>query len=235
MNKYGFRIYIPFAGNPGLLNKCITSIIPQMKEWSSWDGKKIVVINNSMKPLLPLLEHPEEVEIWELPFELTQAQEYNWMNAIVIKEGQPFCLNTHTDTVLLPRAIETAIEKYEEIKGTKWYAYGVGGSVFVAFNPQFFIEEDVWNDPFLFPFYYMDNHMGRVAKFRGWADYTVMKEYPLVEHVRSHTLEDDPIFRRKNSIAFKYHGGIYAEIWGGLPGKETINDPYASGTLPRKE
>lgn len=238
---YRYRIYIPFARDTVLLNKCINSIYPQMNEHSSYEGKKIVVMNNSGKPLDGLLEHPEEVDIWELPFELMHAQQMNWMFKDSLKEGYPFTLTTHTDSELMPGAIKAMLDEYEVVKGTKWYAFGIGGPIFVAFNPQFFVEENIWYDAFLFPFYYMDNHMGRLAKLRGWSDHCVNigaypdPAVPLVKHVSSHFLKSDPIFAKKNSIAFSAHGQIYKAIWGGLPGAETINDPYASGTLPRKE
>jgi hypothetical protein len=92
----------------------------------------------------------------------------------------------------------------------------------------------------------MDNHMGRIAKLRGWSDCMVARDVSipmtgyqdvpaLIKHVSSHYLKDNSIFRIKNDICFKYHGYIYADIWGGLPGSETNFDPYACGTLPRNE
>jgi hypothetical protein len=231
-----FRMYIAFAGNVILLNKAIASIIPQINEFSTWEGKKIVIINNSMKPIEGL-EHPEAVEIWQLPFELTHAQECNWMIRDCYDTDQPFCLSTHTDSELLPGAMKVIVDEYAIIKDTKWYARGIGSPVFVAYNPKFFVEENVWFDPFLLPFYYMDNHVGRVAMLRGWSDKCVMGEptTQLLKHVSSHVLKEDPIFRKKNNIAYKSHGDIYAAIWGGRPGAETVTDPYASGTLPKKE
>lgn len=236
---YRFRMYIPFARDVDLLNKCINSIYPQMREYSVYEGKPIVVMNNSGKSIDGLLEHPEEVDVWELPFELMHAQQMNWMFKDTLKEGYPFTLTTHTDSELMPGAIKAMLNEYERIKDTKWYAFGIGGPIFVAFNPQFFVQENIWYDAFLFPFYYMDNHMGRLAKLRGWSDHAVFigesPDVPLVKHVSSHFLKTDPIFCKKNSIAFPAHGLIYKTIWGGLPGSETVTDPYANGTLPKKE
>jgi len=56
----------------------------------------------------------------------------------------------------------------------------------------------------------------------------------ILEHKSSHYLKEDPIFHRKNDIAFNNQGRTYAMIWGGLPGAEINTDPYANGTLPRK-
>ena len=234
---YNFRMYIPFGRNMDLLNKCIESIAPQIEEFSSYEGKKIVVINNSMKPIADKIVHADKVDIWELPFELVHAQEANWMIRDTYDKGLDFCATTHTDSELLPGAMATLIKGYDGVKGTKWYAMGIGSPIFVAFNPHFFVEENVWFDPFLFPFYYMDNHMGRIARFRGWSDTLVEgpPTTPLLKHVGSHILHEDPVFARKNNLAFPQQGVIYANIWGGLPGHETICDAYASGTLPRKE
>jgi hypothetical protein len=157
---------------------------------------------------------------------------------------QPFCLNTHTDTELLEGAIETAVLEYERIAGTRWYARGLGSAVYVMYNPVFFETENVWFDSFLFPFYYMDNHMGRIAMLRGWSDCLVPRdtsipmtgyteEPALIKHVSSHFLKDNPIFAAKNAVAFGPHGQTYVNIWGGLPGAETSMDPYARGTLKR--
>jgi hypothetical protein len=214
--------------------------------FTSSPGRKIVIINNSGDDNLGMkIEHREKVDVWQLPFELTHCQEYNWMIKACLEENELMCLSTHTDTELLPGAVETAAKACERVLGTKWYAYGIGGAQFVAYNPRFFQEENVWFDPFLFPFYFMDNHMGRIAKLRGWSDFLVMgepvtspmtgfQETPqLIKHVSSHYLKENPIFCKKNNIAFKYHQQIYAEIWGGVVGSEKSTDPWASGTLPK--
>jgi len=235
---YNFRLYIPFARNLDLLNKCIESVVPQIHEFSSYVGKKIVVINNSGVHIdaEKELKYPNDVDVWELPFELTHAQEANWMIKDTATQGLDFCATTHTDSELLPGAMETLIKGYDGVKGTKWYAMGIGSPIFVAFNHRFFIEENVWFDPFLLPFYYMDNHMGRIARLRGWSDTLVEgpPTTPLLKHVSSHVLKEDAVFRSKNNVAFPAHGQIYKAIWGGMPGQEIINDPYANGTLPRK-
>jgi hypothetical protein len=231
---YNFRIYIPFGGNVDLLNKAITSIIPQIKEHSSYKGAKIVVINNSGESINQSI--PQEVEIWELPFELTHAQEANWVLKDAIQGQQSFCLMTHTDVILLPGAMDKLFIEYEKIKNTKWYVVGVGAPAFLAYNLNFFIEEDVWHDPFLFPFYFMDDHMERIAVLRGWESYLPHTHDPsILTHVISHTIKENAIFKKKNDIAFLYHEAIYCEIWGGLPGEETVMDIYANGILPIKE
>lgn len=233
--KHPFRVYIPFAMNEDLLTACINSLVPQLEEFSSWDGKKIVVIDNSKEGLKGTV-HPDQVDIWRLPFELSHADEGNWMIRDALNSGQPFCMTIHTDAELLPGAMEWLLKKYEEIAGTKWAVAMSphGGHIFCIYNVEYFKEEDIWFDPFLFPFYFMDNHMGRLMTLRGWSQHLADNPESLVKHKSSHFLHEDPIFCRKNNIAFKYHGAIYAEIWGGGPGAEKLEDPYANGTLPRK-
>lgn len=232
-----FRCYIPFARNIGLLNAAINSVIPQIEEYSTFPGKKIVVVNDSEGPIDHLIERMDAVEIYELPYRLkmSHALQCNWMIRDAIASCQPFCMSLHSDAELLPGAMKDMLGKYEQIKDSKWgMAFGAhGGHIFCISNLEFFQRENVWYDPFLFPFYYMDNHMYRIMNLRGWVSHTTDTPVQLVEHVSSHYLKEDDIFRRKNDIAFGAHGAIYARIWGGLPGAETSIDPYASGTLTR--
>jgi hypothetical protein len=244
--KYNFRVYIPFAENIPLLNECIDSLIPQLQEFSEWGelndtwmgSKKIVVINNSPdNSISHLLHHTEAVDVWRLPFVLSHADEGNWMIADALNSGQPFCMTIHTDASLLPGAMEWLLKKYEDVKDSKWSVLMSphGGHIFCAYNVEFFKQEQVWFDPFLFPFYFMDNHMGRIMMLRGWKEYLADNPTRLVNHKSSHFLKENPIFCQKNNIAFKHHGAIYSEIWQGPPGHERSADIYANGTLPKKD
>jgi hypothetical protein len=229
-----FRIYIPFGQDIDLLNKAISSVVPQIKILSSFEGKKVVVINNSGKPIDALIAYPEEVEIKELPFELVHAQEANWMISMAIDNGEPFCMTTHTDSELLPGAMSCILDKYEQIKSTRWSVVGtvLWHTVFALYNVEFFETEQVWHDPMLFPFYYMDNHMGRLMTLRGWPGYIADSQGPIILHKRSHMIAGNAVYARKNSLVFAEASQIYAAIWGGVPGAETSSDIYANGTLP---
>lgn len=237
MNR-NFRIYISFARNMELLNKCIASIVPQINEHSTWQGKKIVVINDSQTDITGQYVFPEEVEVFEFPYRIKVSPAV--MGDYVVKDahftGQPFAMTLHTDAELLPGAMEDLLKKYDEVADQKWGMIfgGAGWQVFALYNPRFFFEEDIWHDPYLFPFYYQDNHLYRLMMLRGWQQYASDSPVPTIIHKSSHYLKEDPIFRRKNDIAFPAHGAIYAAIWGGLPGYERSNDKYANGTIPRK-
>lgn len=236
MNR-NFQLYIPYACNIEALNRAINSSLPQMKEWSTWEGKKIVVLNDTPNPINHLIEHIEEVEIFEFPYriKMTHAQQGNWMIQDAYHKNQPICLTIHSDAEMLPGAIQDMIERLEPVYHTKWGVQfgGAGWCVFAAYNPRFFIEEDIWWDPFLFPFYYMDNHMLRLMHLWGW-EVRMASDKATIKHKSSHYLKEDPVFGRKNAMAFPAHGQIYTNIWGGLPGAERSNDKYANGTLPRK-
>jgi hypothetical protein len=238
MNR-NFRLYVAFARNVELLNRCIDSVVPQIREHSTWQGKKIVIINDSGEDIAGQYHHPEEVEIYEKLYrvKLSPAVIADWYVKDAYYTGQPFAMTLHTDAALLPGAMQDILEKYDEVENTKWGMIfgGAGWEVYALYNPKFFVEENVWHAPHLFPFYYQDNHLYRIMALRGWQKYQSHSQVPTIIHKSSHYLKEDPIFRRKNDIAFPAHGAIYAAIWGGLPGYEKSNDKYASGTLPRKQ
>lgn len=233
-----FRLYVSFARNMELLNACIDSVIPQINEFSSWQGKKMVILNDSGEDISALIHHPEDVEIYEPPYRIKMSPAYmgDWVVRDAWQTGQPFAMTLHTDASLLPGAMADILEKYEEVKDKKWGMIfgGAGWEVFAMYNWRFFVEENVWHDPYLFPFYYQDNHLYRIMMLRGWSHEYSHSPVPTINHKSSHYLKEDPVFRRKNDIAFPIHGMIYAAIWGGLPGAERSTDPYANGTLPRK-
>ncbi len=227
-----FRMYIPFGGNLDLLAKSVASISDRIRAFTP-DERPIVVINNTLIPLGDDFQNRHRVEEVIPPVALMHAQEANWIIKMSREAGEDFALLLHTDAQLKDGAFEDIFQTLEEIQGTRWVqvlAYGSG--VFSAINWRFFQEEQVDFDAFLFPFYYMDNHMYRIIEARGWRNHITRRAHEnLVEHVSSHHLKEDAIFRRKNDLAFPLHGELYAKIWGGLPGLETNLDPTAAGTL----
>jgi hypothetical protein len=234
--KLKFRIYIPFGSNVQLLNKCVESIVTRIGAFSS-EEKPICILNNTMVSVKDALNHYDKCIELMPPIDLQPAQEANWLIRLARENGEVFACELHTDAELVDGSLEDLIEKYHEVKGTKWaQILQFGSGVFGAFNPEFFYSENVWYDAFMFPFYFCDNHMNRVMTSRGWTvEHTRRCADGLLIHKSSHYLKDDPIFRRKNELAFRHHGALYADIWGGLPGSETVaTDPTANGTLELK-
>lgn len=230
-----FRLYIPFGGNLDLLSKSVASVVERIRKYTK-DPKPVVVINNTLVPLPSDFPNLDKIVEAIPPIELVHAQEFNWIIKMSKDAGEDFALTLHTDAQLRDGAVEDMFDTTNAIKGTKWaWTLAYGSGVFSALNWRFFEEEGINFDPFLFPFYYMDNHMYRIIESRGWKTLITKRAHEnLVEHVSSYYLKEDPIFRRKNDLAFPLSGELYAKIWGGLPGKETNSDPTAAGTLRSK-
>jgi hypothetical protein len=233
-SKLKFRIYIPFGRDVDLLRDCVNSIASRIGTLSS-EEKPIVIINNTLKSVEGQIDNFDMCVEMIPPVELVHAQEFNWAIKIARDNGEPFMCSIHTDAQVVDGAIEDVIEKYLEIKDTQWawilqYASGVFG----AFNPRFFEVEEVQFDPFLFPFYFMDNHMYQIIENRGWSVVFTNKNGQIqLPHVSSHFLKQDLQFQRKNNFKYKYDMAMYQEIWGGGPGSEKLKDPWANGTLNR--
>lgn len=221
-----FRCYVSYTTNDPMLNRCVNAIAAQVREFSS-EERPIVIMNNSMVPLGDRLENKTDcVEVFPCtPLQCSTTG--NWMIRMAHDNGEPFCMEVQQDAVLYAGAIATALAKYEEVKGTQYIAIHANGG-FEIKNINFYYTENVWYDDFLFPFYYTDNHMYRIGTLRGWPVVRIPTELAL--HESSHCIKDDPVLNRRNHFGFPAHGAIYSAIWGGLPGCETIHDPFANGT-----
>lgn len=224
-----FRCYISFTQNTPMLNKALSTVIPQLREFSS-EPVPVVILNNSMVPLGDRLEYPNDCLELFPPTPLQCATNANWMVRLAHDNEEPFAMIMHMDAEMQPGCMAAALAKWEEVKDTKYIAIFANGG-FEMENIAFFYNENVWYDDFLFPFYYTDNHIGRIAALRGYSVAAIPSEY--VVHHSSHNLREDPVLNRKNNYAFPIQGQLYKAIWGGMPGQETVTDPYANGTLSR--
>lgn len=223
---YKFRCYIVFTQNDPMLNTAVASVASQIREFST-EERPIVILNNSMVPLGDRLENKTDCIEIMAPTPLQCATTANWMVRLAHDNGEPFCMIMHMDAQMLPGALAVALAKYEEVKDQKYIAIFANGG-FEMENIRFFYEENVWYDDFLFPFYFTDNHIGRIAALRGYVVVPIPSE--LIRHDSSHNLREDPVMRARNNLAFGIHGQLYASIWGGHPGAETCSDPFARGT-----
>lgn len=141
---------------------------------------------------------------------------------------------THADSELLPGAMENMLQNYERIKDTKWgILFGShGGHIFSLTNIAFHVNENFWYDVNLLPFYYMDNLAYRVMQLRGYSTPTCESPTQLVNHVSSHYIRGNPVYKKRNDITFPGYGQIYINTWGGLPGQEKVSDPTVYGMYP---
>lgn len=148
------------------------------------------------------------------------------------RESHEPCLWAHNDIIVQPGAVDALIKKYEEVKNTKWGVIWSSYDSLCLFNTDFFYNENIWGDPWLFQNYYGDNHRYRLMQLRGYTLYECNEAKSLVTHLGSMTIKQNAQYNRKNGITFDKAGQIYASIWGGLPGQERVTDPTAGGLYP---
>jgi len=227
--KYKFHIYIHFSGNASLLEKCIASVLPQAREFSTYENP-IVILNNTKEDLRNWLVNKDGWVDLKPPTPFIWAVAHNWLLTLAMENEEDFAFSCHTDVEVSPGAFADIFSRYEAVKDTKWYCVFANECLGMQ-NLAFFRNEGIMYDAFLFPMYYSDNHLARIAYLRGYNE--TMYYCPLVHHNKSHTIREDPVMGRRNSLNFPHAGMIYQSIWGGMPGQETVTDPYANGTLSR--
>jgi len=229
--KYKFHATILFANeNYDLLNRALDSLMPQMMEYSS-EQYKIVIIQKSDKMDLDYnkINIKTGFTSFHVSKDILYPQALNYAIRTAIDNNKDFMFQFHDDAQALPDLIKGMIEKYEEVKDTQWSAiFGGAGDHCSFYNHKYNINFNSFYDAFLFPHYFMDNHYFRVATLRGW---------PIVDVVPKRTIHEGSAglnvgnFRIKNGVAFPHSAALYASIWGGSVGNETINDPNARGVV----
>jgi len=231
MMQYNFHVYIHFSGNAFLLNKCVTSLLPKVRQFSTAENP-IVILNNTNLNLSDWIMVSDGWVDLKPPTPLIWATAHNWLLSLAKQNGDPFAFSCHTDVEIMDGALEEIFAVYERVKDTKWYCIFANECLGMQ-NLDFFYDENVWYDAFLFPMYYSDNHIARIAYLRGYKE--EMYFSPLVLHNKSHTIRDDRIMQLRNNLGFPKAGEIYKTIWGGMPGQETNNDPFANGLFSRNK
>jgi hypothetical protein len=222
--------YIPLREDEDLLKQAINGLYNEVDYFR--------VINSTGRDLRPYLadidvEHKITFINPTTPLCFEQA-----LNT-AIKDSLPFkddCIIWgHNDIIVQPGAVNALMEKYEEVKGTKWgVIYGMYDTL-CLFNPKFFIDENIWGDPALFPNYFGDNHRYRLMDLRGYARINCDKSAPLIKHIGSQTINRHPYYGTINGMTFDFEGQLYRKIWGGGPGQETCTDPTCHGLYPQKK
>lgn len=232
MHDLKFTCFIPCGGDTSLTCRALVSLFDELKDYPNG---RIAIVNNTERDLTNELPPSDIMEIVDMPVKLLHGQTINWMVKEAKRRNEPFCMSLHNDAMLHAGALKELLDKWEEIRyiDDKWATIHLGsrnGDAFVVWNPEFFFRENVWHLPFLHPFYYLDNTMYRMMVLRNWHIYGT--EHDRILHEGSHTIKFDPVWKRINDICFPHHGAIYAELWGGYPGNETIADPTARGIYP---
>jgi hypothetical protein len=146
-----------------------------------------------------------------------------------------YMLWSHNDIIAKPNAIATLLHEYTSIREKKWGILYGDYDHLCLFNPNFFVKENIWGDPALFPNYFGDNHRYRLMDLRGYERINAKNMEGLVTHLGSQTIIRNPYFKKINDLTFSSWGQIYVNIWGGYPPNETNNDPTCGGLYPIKE
>jgi hypothetical protein len=229
--KYKFHATILFGtGDYAMLNRALDSLLPQLLEYSN-EEYKIVIYQKSDKADLDYgkinIKHSfTSVHVYK---DFLYPQVLNYALRTAIEEKEDFMFQFHDDALALPGLIKGMIEKYEEVKNDKWSAiFGGAGDHCSFYNHRYNETFNSFYDAFLFPHYFMDNHYFRIASLRGWPIVDV--EPKLTIHEGSAGLSVGN-FRIKNGVSFPHSAALYASIWGGSVGNETIVDPNARGVV----
>lgn len=222
--------YIPIREDEDLLKQAIVGLYDQVDSFR--------VINSTQKPLEIYFKADDpnsKISFINPSTPLCFEQALNTAIKDSISEGNTeFIIWGHNDIIVQPGAVDALVEKYEEVKGTKWgVIYGMYDTL-CLFNPRFFIDENIWGDPALFPNYFGDNHRYRLMDLRGYARINCDKAAGLVHHIGSQTITRHPYHGIINGMTFDFEGQLYRRIWGGGPGQETCADPTCHGLYPMR-
>jgi hypothetical protein len=220
--------YIPLREDEDLLKQAIIGLYDQVDCFK--------VINSTQRLLAPYLTEIDplfKINYITPPSPLCFEQALNVAIKDSIFDGtMEFIIWGHNDIIVQPGAVDALIEKYEEVKGTKWgVIYGMYDTL-CLFNPKFFIDENIWGDPALFPNYFGDNHRYRLMDLRGYTRINCDKSASLIKHIGSQTITRHPYYRIINGMTFEFEAQLYRKIWGGGPGQETCVDPTCHGLYP---
>jgi hypothetical protein len=228
MAKYKFRAIILFgSGDYTLLKRAVESLYPEIIKYST-EPVPIHILNKSGKVFdFNQIDKSVRYSAYSVFQDFLYPQVLNWAIREAIANEDEFMFQFHDDAMAYPGLMKEMVETYERVKGTNWSAiFGGAGDHCSFYNQKYNQTFDVWYDAFLFPHYFMDNHYFRIATLRGW---------PIVDTVNKLTLHEGSAglrngnFGFKNQMAFPHSATLYASIWGGGPGAETVTDPNARG------
>lgn len=220
--------YIPLREDEDLLRQAIVGLYDQVDFFR--------VINSTQRHLEAYLADIDPLSKITFitphsPLCFEQALNAAVKDAVPHKDVE-FIVWGHNDIIVQPGAVDALVEKYEEIKGSKWgVIYGMYDTL-CLFNPKFFTNENIWGDPALFPNYFGDNHRYRLMDLRGYSRHNCDKAAQLIKHIGSQTITRHPYYGIINGLTFDLEGQLYRKIWGGGPGQETYTDPTCHGLYP---
>jgi len=222
--------YIPLREDEDLLRQAIIDLYDQVDSF-----KVINSTQRNIEPYLAEIDPAIKINFINPHSPLCFEQALNTaIKDSVLEDGMDFIVWGHNDIRVQPGAVDALMEKYEEVKDTRWgVIYGMYDTL-CLFNPKFFIDENIWGDPALFPNYFGDNHRYRLMDLRGYERFNCDKAALLIKHIGSQTITRHPYYGIINGLTFDLEGQLYRKIWGGGPGQETYADPTCHGLYPLK-
>jgi len=221
--------YIPLRVGEDLLRNTIHDLYDQIDAF--------FVINNTERDLIPYFDgYDKEHKVNFInptdPLCFEQSMNVAIKHSYWLRQQKDFIIWAHNDLMVYPGAIDELLATYEANKDSKWgVMYGMYDTL-CLFNPRFFVDENIWGDPAMFPNYFGDNHRYRLMDLRGYARINSEKAATKIAHIGSQTIKTSPYYGRINAITFPYEAQKYAAVWGGGPGQETIMDSTCGGLYP---
>ena len=213
--------FIPMRANDNLTLQAIKSLYDQIDEF--------FILNNSCKALRNELEYDPKITVYDPMTPQCYEQSLNIAARWVHEINCPYFIWAHNDIIAKPEVVDLLFKKYDQVKKHKWGVIYSRYDTLCLFNPDFFYKENLWGDVNLFPDYYGDNNRYRLMDLRGWRRYNTEGTEELVEHLGSQTIKQNPDRNLINNLTYDLRAILYARIWGGAPGHETITDPTANG------
>ena len=224
--------YIPVRSNEEILKNTIISLYDQVEAF--------MVINSTEKDLSTYFEDiDKEKKVFLVnpidPLCYEQALNTAIKHSYYLQGQKEFIIWAHFDIIAQPGAVDSLMAEYERIKDTKWGVLYGNYDTLCMFNPKFFVDENIWGDPNLFPNYFGDNHRYRLMDLRGYSRSNAPNMEGKVEHIGSQTIRNNAYFGRVNALTFELERQLYVNIWGGIAPNETNGDSTCGGLYPIKE
>lgn len=208
-------LFIPYVNRFDLLEKAARSAV--------CEGVEINIINNSNGASIgiPGVDFIQR----RPPVPLTFSQTQNWMLSIASGDADydEFYLFMHSDAEAGEGTVGKLVEMARKATdgGRKWSVIFTHYDALAVFNTQAFLEISGWDT--LFPWYYSDN----IAYYKlRLAGYELLESNLPVQHTPSQTINSDPELKFRNSVTFPLFEYMYAQMWGGPPGRETFKTAF---------
>ena len=212
-----YIMFIPYVNRIDLLRKAIES--------ASDVRDHLVIIDNSKDGLDG--EHGWPTIIRPL-VPLTFSQSMNAMLKLAKERGASICVWMHSDAEAEPGVVMELITRARQYmaEGRKWGVLWTAYDALSAMNVEAF--EDIGGWDVILTQYYSDNDAYYRLKLSGWECIdTGLK----VKHTPSSTINSDPLLHFLNGVTFPLYGYYYQQKFGGEPGHEKYNIPFARPDL----